>query len=50
MSRRDQVLAQAAFYSAARCVLKLLDHLVKGGDVAEKQRVIHRHGRTSSRR
>ena len=29
--RHDQILAQAAFYSSARCVLKVLDHLVQGG-------------------
>jgi alkylated DNA nucleotide flippase Atl1 len=45
MSRR-QVLAQGAFYSGARCVLKVLDHLVEDGDVDELQRVIRRHGRT----
>jgi hypothetical protein len=28
-SRRDQLLAQGAFYSGARCVLKVLDHLVE---------------------
>jgi hypothetical protein len=46
MSRRDQVLAQGAFYSGARCVLKVLDHLIEDGDVDELQRVIRRHGRT----
>ena len=40
MSRRDQVLAQAAFYSGARCVLKVLGYLVEGGDVDSLQRVI----------
>jgi hypothetical protein len=28
VSRRNQVLAQGAFYSGARCVLKVLDHLL----------------------
>ena len=46
MSRRDQVLAQSAFYSGARCVLQVLNHLVEGGKVDELQRVISRHGRT----
>jgi hypothetical protein len=45
-SRRDQILAQGSFYSGARCILKVLDHLVEGGDVDELQRVIRRHGRT----
>jgi hypothetical protein len=46
MSRRDQVLAQTAFYSGARCVLQVLNPLVEGGDVVELQRVISRHART----
>lgn len=46
LSRRDQVLAQAAFYSGARCVLRVLDHLVEDGDLDELQRVIRLHGRT----
>ena len=47
--RRDQVVAQAAFYSGARCVLKVMDHLVEGGDVDELHRLIRRHGRTIRR-
>jgi hypothetical protein len=39
MSRRDQVLAQAAF-SPPRGVLKVLGYLVEEGDVEELQRVI----------
>jgi hypothetical protein len=46
VSRRNQVLAQGAFYSGARCVLKVLDHLLEDGDVDELQSVIRRHGRT----
>lgn len=46
ISRLDQVLAQDAFYSGARCVLQVLNHLVEGGEVDELQRVISRHGRT----
>jgi hypothetical protein len=45
-SRREQIFAQGAFYCGARCVLKVLDHLVEAGDVEELQRVIRRHGRT----
>jgi hypothetical protein len=45
-SRRDQVLAQSAFYSGARCVFKVLGFLVEDGDVDELQRVTRRHGRT----
>jgi hypothetical protein len=46
MSRRDQALAHAAFYSGARGVLRMLGHLLEEGDVEELQRVIRRHGRT----
>jgi hypothetical protein len=46
MSRRDQVLAQAAFYSGARGVLKVLGYLVEAGDLDELQRVIGQHART----
>ena len=49
MGRRDQQLARAAFYSGARCVLKVLDHLVEGGDIEELQDVIRHHGRTIRR-
>jgi hypothetical protein len=45
LSRRDQVLAQAAFCSATG-VLRVLDYLVEDGDVDELQRVIQKHGRT----
>jgi len=49
MSRRDQVLAQGALYSGARCVLRILDHLIEHGVPDELERshpVIRRHGRT----
>jgi hypothetical protein len=46
MSRRDQVLAQDAFYSGARGVLRVLGHLLQDGEVDELHRVIRRHGRT----
>ena len=47
--RQDQIVAHGAFYSGARCVLKVLDHLVEGGEVDELHRVIRRHGRTIRR-
>ena len=46
-SRRDELLAQSAFYSGARCVLQVLNHLVEGGEADELQRVISRHGHSS---
>lgn len=46
IGRRDQVLAQAAFCSGARCVLKVMGYLVEGGEIDELQRVISRHART----
>jgi hypothetical protein len=46
MSRRDQVLAQGAFYSGARGVLRVLGHLLEDREVEELHRVIRRHGRT----
>ena len=46
LSRRDQILAQGAFSSGARCVFKVLEHLIEGGNLEELQRVIRRHGRT----
>ena len=45
LSRRDQVLAQAAFYSGARAVLKVLGYLAERGDVDELERVVRRHAR-----
>lgn len=36
--RRDQLVAQAVFYSGARCVLKVMDHLVDGGEVDQLHR------------
>jgi alkylated DNA nucleotide flippase Atl1 len=48
-SRREQRIAQAAFYSGARCVLKVLDHLAQNGEVEELQRVVRRHGRSIRR-
>jgi hypothetical protein len=45
-SRRDQILVQGAFYSGARCILKVLDHLAERGEIEELERVIGRHGRS----
>jgi hypothetical protein len=45
MSRRDQVLAQGAYYAGARCVLKVLNHLLEHGDDEELRRTTQRHGR-----
>ena len=49
ISPRDLVLAQEAFYSGARGVLKMLDFLIEHGELEELQRVIRRHGRTIRR-
>ena len=48
-SKRDLVVAQVAFYSGARAVLKVLDHMSSKGDFAEVQRTIERHGRQINR-
>jgi hypothetical protein len=45
VSRRDLALSQAAFYSGARGVLKVLDHLIAEGDSEGLHRAIERHGR-----
>jgi hypothetical protein len=45
VSRRGQVLAQGAFYAGARCVLKVLNHLLEHGDDEELRRTIQRHAR-----
>jgi hypothetical protein len=44
-SKRDLALSQAAFYSGARGVLKVLDHLIAKGDYEELHRAIERYGR-----
>jgi hypothetical protein len=43
LGRRDQVLAQAAFYSGARAILKVLGYLAERGDADELDRVVRRH-------
>jgi hypothetical protein len=45
LGRRDQVLAQGAFYSGARAVLKVLAHLLEQGKDEELRRTVQRHGR-----
>jgi hypothetical protein len=45
ISRREQVLAQGAFYAGGRCVLKVLNHLLEHGDDEELRRTIQQHGR-----
>lgn len=42
LGRRDQVLAQAAFYSGARGVLKVLDFLLERGEEDEALKTIRR--------
>jgi hypothetical protein len=44
-SRRDLALAHGAFYSGARGVLKVLDHMLEHGDMDELHRTIQRQGR-----
>jgi hypothetical protein len=44
-SRRDLALAHGAFYSGARGVLKVLDHMLEHGDIDELHRTIQRQGR-----
>jgi hypothetical protein len=44
-SRRDLALAQLAFYTGARAVLKVLDHMLDDGDTEGALRTIRRFGR-----
>jgi hypothetical protein len=44
-SQRDLALSQAAFYSGARGVLKVLDYMIADGDYEGLHRAIERHGR-----
>jgi len=48
-SRRDLALAHGAFYSGARGVLKVLDHMLEHGDIDELHRTIQRQGRQINR-
>jgi hypothetical protein len=48
-SKRDLSLSQLAFYSGARGVLKVLDHMIAEGDYEALHRVIERHGRQIKR-
>ena len=45
MSRRDQVLAQGAFYASARSTFKVLDYLLEPGDEEEVLKTIQRQAR-----
>ena len=45
MSRREQVLAQGAFYSGARAIFKVLNHLLEHGEDDELRKTIQRQGR-----
>jgi hypothetical protein len=47
-TRREQIVAQGAFYSGAWGILESLNQLVKDGDTAELERVIRRHASTIS--
>jgi hypothetical protein len=49
VSERDLALSQLAFYSGARGVLKVLDHMIAEGDYEELHRAIVRHGRLLKR-
>jgi hypothetical protein len=42
-------LAQHSFYSGARGVLKVLDHLLEWGDEDELSKTIQRQGRSSAK-
>jgi hypothetical protein len=44
-SKRDLALSQIAFYSGARGVLKVLDHMIAGGDYEALHKAIEQHGR-----
>ena len=44
-TRRDLVLAQVAFYSGARGVIKVLDHMIEEGDTVGALRAIRRLAR-----
>jgi hypothetical protein len=48
-SRRDLVLLQDAFYSGARGVLKVLEHMLRHGKQEELNEAIRRHGRQIDR-
>jgi hypothetical protein len=48
-SKRDLALAQVAFYSGARGVLKVLDHMIAEGDYEALHKAIVRHGRLLKR-
>jgi len=49
IDRRDIVLAQTAFYTGARGILKVLDFLIERGEYDEVHRFIAQHGRQIDR-
>jgi hypothetical protein len=48
-SKRDLSLSQLAFYSGARGVPKVLDHMIAEGDYEALHNAIQRHGRLLKR-
>ena len=48
-SRRDLILMQDAFYSGARGVLKVPEHMLRHGKQEELNEAIRRHGRQIDR-
>jgi hypothetical protein len=45
VGKRDLALSQVAFYSGARGVLRVLDHMIAEGDYEALHKAIARHGR-----
>lgn len=48
--KRDLSLSQLAFYTGARGVLRVLDHMIAEGDCEGLHKVIQRHRRQPARR
>jgi hypothetical protein len=49
ISKRELALTQLAFYSGARGVLRVLDHMIAEGDYESLHKTIVRHGRLLKR-
>jgi hypothetical protein len=49
VDRRDQALAQDAFYGGARGVLMILDYLAQSGEIEELHDTVSRFGRQITR-
>jgi hypothetical protein len=49
LDRRDLLLAQNAFYTGARGILKILAYLTRRGDYDQAHSIIERHGRQIER-